>query len=117
VILSMQPNFTSDSVDYADRLAPGDLEANNPFRMLLDEAGFSCGEDLVFGSDGMPHGVEYAFQWSLFPPYPGQRLSVEELVAGYGLPPEGPGRSTLMVDEERRQVRLLRSAPVGEAYA
>ncbi len=112
VILSMQPNFSSDSEDYADRLAPGDLAANNPFRMLLDEAGFRCGEDLIFGSDGMPHGVEAALQWSLFPPFPGQRLSVEELVAGYGLPPEGQGRCTLSVDADRKQVRLLGSEAI-----
>jgi len=57
--------------------------------------------------------VEYALQWSLFPPFPGQRLSVEELVAGFGLPPEGTGRSTLAVDRERRTVRLLHSAADG----
>jgi hypothetical protein len=109
VILSMQPNFSSDSVDYPDRLGPRDLEANNPFRMLIDQAGFTCGQDLILGSDGLPHGVEYAFQWTLFPPYPGQRLSPEELVAGYGLAPEGQGQAVLMVDEDRRAVRLLRS--------
>jgi len=109
VIFSMQPNFNSDSVDYADRLRPEDLETNNPFRMLIDQAGFRCGDDLIFGSDGMPHGVEYALQWSLFPPFPGQRLTVEELVAGYGLPPEGQGHCTLSVDEGQRQVRLLSS--------
>ena len=109
VVLSMQPNFNSDSVDYVDRLEPRDLEANNPFRMLLDQAGFRCGEDLIFGSDGMPHGVEYALQWSLFPPFPGQRLTVDELVAGHGLPPEGQGHSVLSVDEEGRQVGLLSS--------
>jgi predicted amidohydrolase YtcJ len=107
VVLSMQPNFNSDSVDYVDRLEPRDLEANNPFRMLIDQAGFRCGEDLIFGSDGMPHGVEYALQWSLFPPFPGQRLTVEELVAGYGPAPEGAGRSVLRVDEELRQVKQL----------
>jgi predicted amidohydrolase YtcJ len=109
VILSMQPNFNSDSVDYLDRLEPQDAQTNNPFRMLLDQAGFRCGEDLIFGSDGMPHGVEYALQWSLFPPFPGQRLTVEELVAGYGLPPEGQGHCTLSVDEDQRTVRLLSS--------
>ena len=108
-ILSMQPNFNSDSADYADRLDPAALAANNPFRMLLDEAGFRCGEDLIFGSDGMPHGVEFALQWTLFPAYPGQRLTVEELTAGYGLPPEGQGRSTLVVDEVLRKVRLVAS--------
>jgi len=109
VILSMQPNFNSDSVDYADRLCPRDQEANNPFRMLLDQVGFCCGEDLILGSDGMPHGVENALQWSLFPAYPGQRLTSEELTAGYGLAPEGRGHATLVVDEDRRKVRLLRS--------
>ena len=109
VILCMQPNFNSDSVDYVDRLDPRDLEANNPFRMLIDQAGFTCGEDLIFGSDGLPHGVECALQSTLFPPYPGQRLSLEELVAGHGLAPEGRGHSVLMVDEDRRKVRLLRS--------
>jgi len=110
VILSMQPNFNSDSVDYADRLDPLDLEANNPFRMLIDQARFTCGEDLIFGSDGMPHGVEYALQWSLFPSCPGQRLSLEELTAGYGLATEGHGQSMLMVDEDHRKVRLLKEA-------
>jgi predicted amidohydrolase YtcJ len=111
LILSMQPNFNSDSEDYADRLGARELEANNPFRMLLDQAGFVCGEDLIFGSDGMPHGLEYALQWSLFPAFPGQRLTLAELKAGYGLPPEGQGRATLSVDPEQRLVRLLESAP------
>jgi hypothetical protein len=109
VVLSMQPNFNSDSVDYTDRLAPRNLEANNPFRMLIDQAGFTCGEDLILGSDGLPHGVEYALQWSLFPPFSGQRLAVEELTAGYGPAPEARSHSVLMVDEDRRQVRLLSS--------
>jgi len=115
LVLSMQPNFNSDSEDYADRLDPGLLAANNPFRMLLDEAGFRAGEDLVFGSDGMPHGVEYALQWTLFPAFPGQRLTVPELVAGYGLPPEGRGRCRLAVDRDRREVRLLESVADAEA--
>jgi predicted amidohydrolase YtcJ len=109
LILSMQPNFNSDSVDYADRLQVEDLGINNPFRMLLDGAGFRCGEDLILGSDGMPHGVEYALQWSLFPAYPGQRLTVDELLAGYGPVPEGLGHSTVRVDEARGEVRLIGS--------
>jgi predicted amidohydrolase YtcJ len=112
LVLSMQPNFTSDSVDYADRLDPAALAANNPFRMLIDQAGFRPGADLIFGSDGMPHGVEYAFQWSLFPPYPGQRLAAAELVAGYGASDSAEGRCVLAVDGERREVRLLASGPV-----
>ena len=109
LVLSMQPNFNSDSLDYADRLAPRWLERNNPFRMLIDQVGFQPGRDLIFGSDGMPHGVEYALQWSLFPPYPVQRLTVEELVAGYGAHPGG-GHSVLSIDHQARQVKLLESS-------
>ena len=107
IVLSMQPNFNSDSVDYADRLAPRWLEINNPFRMLIDRVGFVPGRDLVFGSDGMPHGVEYALQWSLFPAFPGQRLTLDELVAGYGT--AGTGHSMVEIDEAARTVRLLES--------
>jgi predicted amidohydrolase YtcJ len=96
VTLSMQPNFNSDSVDYADRLEKDMLAANNPFRMLIDKVGFVPGNDLLFGSDGMPHGLSYAFRWSLFPPYPGQRLTMDELIAGYG----GALSGDLMVPEE-----------------
>ena len=113
IVLSMQPNFNSDSEDYADRLGRAELEANNPFRMLIDQAGFRPGEDLIFGSDGMPHGVEYALQWTLYPAFPGQRLTVPELVAGYGAAPGGGGRSRLAVDPDRREVRLLESVAGG----
>ncbi len=109
LVLSMQPNFNSDSQDYADRLAPRWLESNNPFRMLIDQAGFKPGRDLIFGSDGMPHGIEYALQWSLFPLYSGQRLTLEELVAGYGVHLEGEGCSVLEIDPEARRVKLLES--------
>ena len=81
--LSMQPNFSSDSVDYKDRLPHELCELNNPFRMLIDEAGFVCGEDLVFGSDGMPHGLEYALKQSLFPSIANQKLTIDEFKAGY----------------------------------
>jgi hypothetical protein len=102
--LSMQPNFSSDSVDYVDRL-PADLcAANNPFRMLIDEVGFVPGRDLIFGSDGMPHGLEYALQWSLFPAYSGQRLTLEELLAGYGGSREGGGSFSVETDEVKRRV-------------
>ncbi len=84
LILSMQPNFNSDSIDYSDRLIPRHCEENDPFRMLIDEAGFVPGEDLVFGSDGMPHGPEAALSQSLFPARPGQALGAEELMSGYG---------------------------------
>lgn len=109
IVLSMQPNFNSDSEDYADRLGSHWLEINNPFRMLIDEAGFRPGEDLIFGSDGMPHGIEYALQWSLFPAYPGQGLTVDELVAGYGVSGAGKGESVLEVDDAERRVKLVES--------
>ena len=109
LVLCMQPNFSSDSRDYADRLAPHWLARNNPFRMLIDRAGFVPGQDLIFGSDGMPHGVEAALQWSLFPPHPGQRLSLDELVAGYAPDPGGSGHSLVEIDEAQQRVRLLGS--------
>jgi predicted amidohydrolase YtcJ len=104
--LSMQPNFSSDSRDYADRLASGALAANNPFRMLIDELGFAPGKDLIFGSDGMPQGIAYPAREALFPSYPGQGLSLEELVDGYG-PSRGiEGSVWLEIDEGRRTVRI-----------
>ncbi len=81
--LSMQPNFNMDSLVYADRLTTEYCEANNPFRMLIDEAGFIPGKNLIFGSDGMPTGIEGTLQQSLFPPVPGQKISLDEFVAAY----------------------------------
>jgi len=104
--LCMQPNFSTDSVDYADRLSARYLRANNPFRMLIDRAGFVPGTDLVFGSDGMPHGAQAALGAALFPPVPGQRLSVEEFRAGYCLPDERAGRLEITADEKRRKVSV-----------
>jgi predicted amidohydrolase YtcJ len=108
IILSMQPKFNSDSRDYADRLIPRHRAQNDPFRMLIDQVGFVPGVDLVFGSDGMPHGPEYALQWSLFPDYPGQALSLEEFEAGYGpaLSREGEGPS-FAIDWAARSVRAI----------
>lgn len=83
IVFSMQPNFSTDSIVYRDRLPREYLENNNPFRVLIDEAGFVPGEDLIFGSDGMPHGVEAALEASLFPPFPEQKLTIEEFKAGY----------------------------------
>lgn len=103
-VLSMQPNFSSDSVDYADRLDASYLAANNPFRMLIDRAGFRPGQDLIFGSDGMPHGIAYPARVSLFPAAPGQRLSLEELIAGYGPARGASGTVVLEIDESRREV-------------
>jgi predicted amidohydrolase YtcJ len=109
LVLSMQPNFNSDSRDYTDRLDERWLAINNPFRMLIDRVGFTPGSDLIFGSDGMPHGVGYAMQWGLFPLYPGQRITIDELVAGYGPHPEGKGWSLVEIDQDQRRVTLLGS--------
>ncbi|MEL6894840.1 MAG: amidohydrolase family protein [Planctomycetota bacterium] len=83
VILSMQPNFNSDSQLYGGRIGRDLAECNNPFRMLIDEVGFLPGHDLVFGSDGMPHGIEEAWQAVCDSRILGQRLRREELERGY----------------------------------
>jgi len=112
VVLSMQPNFTSDSVDYVDRLTTAYLERNNPFRMLIDEVGFEPGIDLLFGSDGMPDGIAYAATQALFPAYPAQRLSLDELAAGYGAAKGVSGSVTLEVDDAARRVIVAGLGPV-----
>jgi predicted amidohydrolase YtcJ len=99
IILSMQPNFSTDSIIYRDRLLPWYLENNNPFRMLIDQAGFVPGEDLIFGSDGMPHGVEAALKNSLFPPLAQQRLTIDEFTAGYCMPDRTHGHIELEIDK------------------
>ena len=105
IVLSMQPNFNSDSCDYADRLIPRHRAENDPFRMLIDTAGFIPGHDLIFGSDGMPHGPEYALRCGLFPDFEGQGLSIEEFEAGFGMAfgIEGEG-SAFAVDEGAKRV-------------
>ena len=100
IILSMQPNFSTDSTVYSDRLHRRHLETNNPFRMLIDNVGYVPGEDLIFGSDGMPHGVEEALRSSLFPPFPGQRLTLDEFIAGYCMPDKSHGQIDLEIENE-----------------
>jgi hypothetical protein len=111
VVLSMQPNFNYDSIDYADRLEPRHRAENDPFRMLIDELGFVPGRDLIFGSDGMPHGPEHALTQSLFPASESQRMSPEELEAGYGkaLGVEGQRRRYRIGEAERKVERVARS--------
>ena len=112
--IALQPNFSDDSLHYADRLPEGYPERNNPFRMLIDEAGFVPGEDLVFGSDGMPHGVGEALRQALFPPFAGQELSLDEFVAGYCVRGDrAPGAIELRIDTGARRVdhRVVPSSP------
>ena len=104
IILSMQPNFSLDSICYSDRLPAGYPLRNNPFRMLLDEAGFIAGRDLIFGSDGMPHGIRCALESALFPPFPSQRLTLDEFTAGYCMPDYRKGHIDLSIDYEGRSV-------------
>ncbi len=104
VTLCMQPNFSADSADYADRLPARYLRGNNPFRMLIDRAGFLPGLDLVFGSDGMPHGAKAALESALFPPYPGQRLTLGEFAAGYCLPDFKAGWLDVKIDPRKKTV-------------
>ncbi|WDP90440.1 MAG: amidohydrolase family protein [Desulfobacter sp.] len=103
-VLSMQPNFSEDSIQYKERLPGGYAERNNPFRMLIDQAGFVPGKDLFFGTDGPPHGVEAAVTACLFPPLDSQRLTLEECIAGYCLPDMEKGRIEIEIDHALRGV-------------
>ncbi len=104
VILCMQPNFSSDSVDYSDRLDAEYCRMNNPFRMLIDEFGFVAGEDLIFGSDGMPHGIEAAASQSFFPPFASQKLTIDEFVAAYCMEGTAEGSIQLAINEDLKKV-------------
>ncbi|HNU68559.1 MAG TPA: amidohydrolase family protein [Myxococcota bacterium] len=104
--LSMQPNFSEDSIAYADRLDGRTLSKNNPFRMLIDDAGFTPGRDLLFGSDGMPHGIAAALQNGLFPAVECQALSIDELLAGYSAD-LSHGCVQVDIDTQARRVLLV----------
>lgn len=104
LILSMQPNFNWDSVIYSDRLSLDYCKSNNPFRMLIDDASFTAGSDLIFGSDGMPTGIEGCIQQSLFPPVAGQKLSLDEFVAGYCIENTKLGYIQLEIDKLKKRV-------------
>ena len=101
--LCMQPNFSADSLTFADRLGHAALRRNNPLRMLIDKAGFIPGEDLLFGSDAMDCGAAAALQSALFPPYAGQRLSAEELKAGCRADARY-GFTELLIDADNKSV-------------
>ena len=94
--LSMQPNFSSDSIHYRDRISEKFCRLNNPFRMLIDEVGFVPGEDLIFGSDGMPHGIESAARHCFLPELESQRVTTAEFVAAYGC--GDPTRGTIELE-------------------
>lgn len=106
MILSMQPNFSDDSTMYADRLPEEYLQTNNPFRMLIDHIGFVPGENLLFGSDGMPHGARAALQSSLFPPFENQRLTLDEFISGYCMPDQRYGHIQFFIKNQEIQIHL-----------
>ena len=105
IVLSMQPNFTNDSLQYTDRLPVKYCRINNPFRMLIDEAGYITGEDLVFGSDGMPHGINYALKQGLFPPFKNQALTLKEFIAGYCMPDKKHGYIEVEIDNKQQSIK------------
>jgi len=102
ILLSMQPNFSIDSVQYQDRLPKKYGTQNNSFRLLIDEIGFVPGIDLIFGSDGIPHGVQNALESGLFPPFPNQRLTLDEFIAGYCMPNKKWGYIEVTIDWEKQ---------------
>jgi len=104
ITLSMQPNFSLDSDHYSDRLSEKYLKMNNPFRMLIDKVGFVPGRDLIFGSDGMPHGVKAALNSSLYPPYSSQRLTFSEFKEGYCVSDKSIGEIEIDIDEDKEEV-------------
>ncbi|MCF0206252.1 MAG: amidohydrolase family protein [Bacteroidales bacterium] len=106
--LSMQPNFNMDSIDYADRLTKTYCQNNNPFRMIIDKAGFTPGKDLIFGSDGMPTGIFGALQQSLFPPVAGQKLTLEEFVSGYCASDFKNGYIEFDIDKSKEKVSPIK---------
>ncbi len=104
IVLSMQPNFNYDSIQYSDRLPKSFCKKNNPFRMLVDQAGFIPGKDLILGSDGMPHGAEYALNQSLFPPFEVQELTLDEFIAGYCMADMKNGHIEIHIDNKKSNV-------------
>ncbi|MFW6176064.1 MAG: amidohydrolase family protein [Thermoplasmatota archaeon] len=100
----MQPTFSFDSIYYEDRLPEYYIKNNNPFRMLIDEIDFEPGEDLFFGSDGMPHGIYYALESCLFPPLDSQKLTLEEFIDGYCVNNMKKGHVDVEIDYEENKL-------------
>ena len=103
--LSERTRFWADTDTYAELSSEYHL-GNNPFRMLINEVGFEPGLDLVFGSDGMPHGAEAALNAALFPPLASQVLTLDEFVAGYCLPDEHQGYIDVGIDEAHNSISV-----------
>lgn len=104
--LGVQPNFSLDSLCYRDRLPEAYQLRNNPLRMLIDDVGYQPGRDLLFGSDGMPHGARAALESALFPPVAGQQLTLDEFVAGYCMPDFTHGFIDISLEKEQKSVEI-----------
>jgi len=104
IILSMQPNFSYESIRFSDRLSKSHCLRNNPFRMLIDQAGFIPGKDLIFGSDDMPPGIDCALTMSLFPPLPSQKLTLDEFIAGYCMADIENGFIDINIDKDKKSI-------------
>jgi hypothetical protein len=51
--------------------------------MLIDEAGFVRYKNLFLGQMVCQPGINEAIRQSLFPPFPSQRLNLEEFIEAY----------------------------------
>ena len=101
ITLSMQPNFSLDSIFYKGKLTDEHLATNNPFRMLIDEVGFKPGNDLIFSSDGMPYGIKDALETSLFPPFESQKLTLDEMIDGYCIKEKSHGKIKFEIEDNK----------------
>ena len=110
LVLCLQPNFSIDSTVYHDRMGEERAARNNPMRMLIDEIGYEPGLDLLFGTDGMPQGAEFAIRQGVTPPFPGQRLTLAELAAGFSGGPVAAGKIVCIWEDELREVRVVPDA-------
>lgn len=105
ITLCMQPNFSFNSIDFTDRLSAEYLKNNNPFRMLIDNVGYEPGKNLIFGSDGMPHGIDYALKSAIFPPYKRQKLSINEIIEGYCLDTKKFGFIEIEINRDKQEIK------------
>lgn len=106
IALCLQPNFSIDSLSYRERLGNERAEHNNPLRMLIDDIGYEPGIDLLFGTDGMPHGAEFAIQQGLVPPHSGQQLTLSELAAGFSGVAVSPGKIVCRFVEDCPEIEI-----------
>jgi len=107
IALCLQPNFSIDSVSYRQRLGGERAEHNNPLRMLIDDVGYEPGIDLLFGTDGMPHGAEFAIEQGLVPPHSGQQLTLNELAAGFSGVGVSAGKIVCRFLEDRPEIEIV----------